>query len=430
MSAVLYFDCFSGAAGDMVLGAFLDAGLPQDELRRALGSLGVGHDLRVSRVLRAGLSATRVEVLDTGAAQPAAAHAAPAFARAAWSQPRSSARTLARARTFPQSRSRPPNPSGNRAPDRSLRPVGEWQGAGRGAVRPAGRGRGRHPQHACFRSASARSRRRRLHHRHRWAPCSRSSGSGSTTSSRRRSMSAAAPSRSRTAVSSAGAGDDEAAERRPGVQLGSPGGTGDADWRPGRLELREIVRPVARDDRARDRLRRRDEGLRAFAQRRCASSSASALERTLSEADAGETVIKIECEIDDMSPQLFGPVSERLLTHGALDVFLTPVQMKKGRPGTLLTVLAPPGATRDPLRPALPRDDDDRRAIRVDVDGRRSSGGGWTSRSTGGSVRIKVAGTSRRSAQCRAGVRRLRARRGRDRPAGQGRAGRGACRRG
>ena len=39
MSRVLYFDCFSGISGDMVLGALLDAGLPLDELKRALGSL-------------------------------------------------------------------------------------------------------------------------------------------------------------------------------------------------------------------------------------------------------------------------------------------------------------------------------------------------------------------------------------------------------
>jgi uncharacterized protein (TIGR00299 family) protein len=54
------------------------------------------------------------------------------------------------------------------------------------------------------------------------------------------------------------------------------------------------------------------------------------------EADA---VAVIETNIDDMNPQLFGDVMERLLAAGALDVFLTPVQMKKNRPGTLLTVL-------------------------------------------------------------------------------------------
>ena len=41
VSRVLYFDCFSGISGDMVLGALLDAGLPLDELKRALGSLAV-----------------------------------------------------------------------------------------------------------------------------------------------------------------------------------------------------------------------------------------------------------------------------------------------------------------------------------------------------------------------------------------------------
>jgi uncharacterized protein (TIGR00299 family) protein len=59
-------------------------------------------------------------------------------------------------------------------------------------------------------------------------------------------------------------------------------------------------------------------------------------------AAAGETVVSIECEIDDMSPQLFGPAMDQLFAAGALDVFLTPVQMKKNRPGTLVTVLAAP----------------------------------------------------------------------------------------
>jgi uncharacterized protein (TIGR00299 family) protein len=54
------------------------------------------------------------------------------------------------------------------------------------------------------------------------------------------------------------------------------------------------------------------------------------------------SVIEIVCEIDDMDPQIFGPTSDRLFAAGALDVYLTAVQMKKGRPGTLLTVLAPP----------------------------------------------------------------------------------------
>jgi len=59
-------------------------------------------------------------------------------------------------------------------------------------------------------------------------------------------------------------------------------------------------------------------------------------------ADTPERVVKIECEIDDMNPQLFGPLMDGLLAAGAVDAFYTPVQMKKGRPGTLVTVIAAP----------------------------------------------------------------------------------------
>lgn len=57
---------------------------------------------------------------------------------------------------------------------------------------------------------------------------------------------------------------------------------------------------------------------------------------------AAERVVTIECEIDDMNPQLFGPLMDRLAQAGALDVFYAAVQMKKGRPGTLVTVIALP----------------------------------------------------------------------------------------
>jgi uncharacterized protein (TIGR00299 family) protein len=60
---ILYFDCFSGAAGDMILGALLDAGLPLGDLRRALGSLAVDpDDVWTERVTRAGVSATQFHV--------------------------------------------------------------------------------------------------------------------------------------------------------------------------------------------------------------------------------------------------------------------------------------------------------------------------------------------------------------------------------
>ena len=62
---------------------------------------------------------------------------------------------------------------------------------------------------------------------------------------------------------------------------------------------------------------------------------------TESDAQAHAVVI-IEAEIDDMSPQIFGVLMDRLLSEGALDVFYTPIQMKKNRPGTLLTIVTAP----------------------------------------------------------------------------------------
>ena len=53
-----------------------------------------------------------------------------------------------------------------------------------------------------------------------------------------------------------------------------------------------------------------------------------------------ETISILEANLDDLNPQVFGYVMDRLLEAGALDVFGTPVQMKKNRPGTLLSVLA------------------------------------------------------------------------------------------
>jgi len=53
-----------------------------------------------------------------------------------------------------------------------------------------------------------------------------------------------------------------------------------------------------------------------------------------------DEVVQLETNIDDMNPELYGHLTERLMTGGALDVTLTPVFMKKGRPGTLVTVLA------------------------------------------------------------------------------------------
>jgi uncharacterized protein (TIGR00299 family) protein len=73
--------------------------------------------------------------------------------------------------------------------------------------------------------------------------------------------------------------------------------------------------------------------------------SPNVLRVLIGEADTAapsQSVVVIEAEIDDMNPQIFGVLMDRLLADGALDVFYTSIQMKKNRPGTLLTVIGPP----------------------------------------------------------------------------------------
>ncbi len=69
------------------------------------------------------------------------------------------------------------------------------------------------------------------------------------------------------------------------------------------------------------------------------------LRAMIGEIEAGTTpttVTVIETQLDDLNAQVFGHLMERALAAGALDLFYTPVQMKKNRPGVLLTLLCAP----------------------------------------------------------------------------------------
>ena len=59
---VAYLECFSGMSGDMFLGALVDAGVPPQALEETVAALGIGARLEISRVVRSGISATKVDV--------------------------------------------------------------------------------------------------------------------------------------------------------------------------------------------------------------------------------------------------------------------------------------------------------------------------------------------------------------------------------
>jgi uncharacterized protein (DUF111 family) len=74
-------------------------------------------------------------------------------------------------------------------------------------------------------------------------------------------------------------------------------------------------------------------------------------ETSHSGAAEGEELL-LETNIDDMNPQFYEPLSERLFAAGALDVWLTPITMKKGRPATIVSAIVP-ADRRDEVERAL-----------------------------------------------------------------------------
>src|ERR1700685_2010371 len=63
---IAYLECFSGMSGDMFLGALIDAGVPPQVLEETVAALTVGARLEISRVVRSGISATKVDVCVDG----------------------------------------------------------------------------------------------------------------------------------------------------------------------------------------------------------------------------------------------------------------------------------------------------------------------------------------------------------------------------
>jgi pyridinium-3,5-bisthiocarboxylic acid mononucleotide nickel chelatase len=103
-----------------------------------------------------------------------------------------------------------------------------------------------------------------------------------------------------------------------------------------------------------------------------------------------ESVVVLETNIDDLNPQIYDHVMARLFKAGALDVFLTPIQMKKNRPGTLLRVICRPGDS-GPLTDILLRETSTL-GVRQQIMGRMSLPREFrTVKTPYGDVRIKIA---------------------------------------
>jgi uncharacterized protein (TIGR00299 family) protein len=323
LARIAYFDCFSGASGDMMLGALLDLGMPLEGLRAALGSLEIEYGaVSADRVIRAGISATKfratAEEREPGEGRRDAGkpqhhhhhlkHIVAAIERSALSR-QGKDRAIGMFNRLGEAEAAIHNTSLERvhlhevgALDSIIDIVGavygmEWLQVDRIIASPLNVGSGTiecaHGTYPVPAPATARLLKD--------VPVY----AGDVTAE------LVTPTGALIVTEYA-----ERFERLPSMRVQRIGyGAGEKDFAKHPNVLRILVGDV-------------EERLEV------------------------ERVVVMECEIDDMNPQLFGPLMDRLHAAGALDVYYAPVQMKKNRPGTLVTVLAPP-ALRESLTSML-----------------------------------------------------------------------------
>ncbi len=334
MAKVLYLDCFSGISGDMLLGALLDAGAPFDELERVVASLGLdGVSIAHERVDRAGIGATKFRVADGGHdhqhdhdhghdheghrhhhhhhhdAGGGRAHHHRGLSEITAIVDRAALPAAARTRAAGLFRRLAEVEAGIHGV-----PVEEVHLHEVGAV-----------DSIVDITLAVAAMERLAPDRVVASPLNVGSG---TVTCEHGELPVPAPA---TVELLAGA---PIYAQGPPVELVTPTGAllvtayADAYGPLPPMRLERIGYGAGDRD-----LPARPNVLRALV---------GEADETPEEAGAPERVVVLECEIDDMNPQLYGVLMERLTDAGAFDVFYAPIQMKKNRPGTLVTVVAPP----------------------------------------------------------------------------------------
>jgi uncharacterized protein (TIGR00299 family) protein len=352
LAKTLYFDCFSGASGDMVLGALLDLGLPLDALRGALGSLAIEHGAVSSeRVLRAGVSAVKFRLREPEPAHSPAGHDHRHEHTHAHTHDDGHGHEHRHSHPHEHGHGSHDHQAGDRhhhhhGDHHSLADIGSY--IDRSALSAAGKERALEMfRRLAEAEASIHDMPIERVHLHEvgaldsivdivgavygmeWLGASTIVSSplnvgGGTVRCAHGVFPVPAPATARLLHGVPVYGGEVAKE------LTTPTGAlivTSYATRFGPLPAMRIERIGY------------GAGDRDFPEH------PNVLRLVLGTSDAGaptERVLLLECEIDDMNPQLFGPLMDRLYATGALDVYYAAVQMKKNRPGTLVTVVAPP----------------------------------------------------------------------------------------
>ncbi|MFY9557694.1 MAG: nickel pincer cofactor biosynthesis protein LarC [Blastocatellia bacterium] len=311
----VYFDCFAGVSGDMIVGALLDLGVDLESLRQPLLSLGLkGYEIKSHRVYRSGISATKFDVVVELNEQPA--------------------RTLADIRSMILGSSVP-----GKVKDYAVRVFERLAEA-------EARAHGTTPDAVHFHEVGAVDSIIDIVgamigfellgiERFFCSPLRIGSGSVETQHGRLPVPAPATVELLRDAAVYAGELEGEfvtptgaaivatlcevsgAMPRMTLTRVGYGAGSRDPEGFPNALRLM---------------LGKMDERPGNV---QSAGTGQAELGSTME-----ATIVVIETNIDDMNPQVYGYVMERAFALGALDVFMAPAQMKKDRPGILLTVLS------------------------------------------------------------------------------------------
>lgn len=360
MGKTLYFDCFSGASGDMILGALLDAGVPLDELRKALGSLAIDHGtISADRVVRAGISATRFQLIEPASgAVGVEVEAAAIASHSRHSHDHSHSYRDAAGRVHTHSHR-------HGDADDSLDSDGTLRTAA-----AAGSAAGHHSlaeiESYINRSAlSAKGKARAVALFHRLAEAEAAIHDipldeihlhevGAVDSivdivgavfaleylGVERVVSSPLNVGSGTVICAHGEFPVPApatVRLLKGAPIYSRGVSMELTTPTGALLITDYAQSFGPMPAMRVDAIGYGAGARDFA------GHPNVLRVVVGQSDDEprfERIVSMECEIDDMNPQLFGPLMDRLYAAGALDVYYAAVQMKKNRPGTLVTVIA------------------------------------------------------------------------------------------
>ena len=361
---IAYLECFSGISGDMFLGALVDAGVPARLLEETVAALGVGAKLEISRVMRSGISATKVDVWLGGekdmpreeywSKQDVARALSPAKADHDHDHAHGHEHSHGDShhKTTEQSRAKAPAPHGHEHahPHRGLTEIRRIisaaaisESAKTTAIRTF---EALGAAEAKIHSVPVES----IHFHEVGAAdaivdivcaavgaealgvdeivCSRLNVGGGTVKCAHGTFPVPAPA---------------TVELLKGVPVYSSGIEAELVTPTGAA----IAKTLATRFGAFPEMKLEKSGYGAGS--RDFPGHPNVLRLVIGEAlpllggkTKSETVSVLEANLDDLNPQVFGYVMDRLLEEGALDVFGMPVQMKKNRPGTLLTVLCKP----------------------------------------------------------------------------------------